>query len=427
MIKFGTAGIREENLSKETVAKVVQAICETLPKRSKILVGRDTRESGEELCETAIQVLFENDMDVFYIERPIAISLVSSEIKNDGGYKAGLYFSASHNPAQYNGIKIFNSKGRQIDKVLCQKIEEIVNSKDYPPLEDDAYGYNSLNAEKIENDYIYKLGGQYNNKVKLLYNCGYGTGRTVIPKIIKNIEIIEATDRDILTTDCDSKLINPENLEATNFDCLHVVVATDPDCDRIAVCEYGKYINGHDMTALLLDYLMQRYPEVKGQCKICKSKVTSLLAEKIAEYNGIDVVNTNVGFNNISKYVDDDDFLLGAEESCGYLMTSFTNDKCGISSLLVISEMIDYWDSLGIKLNDRLSRLKESYLNINECTSSETTTLNKLLDKLKDKYVFLSQLNGTVKLVDINNGNIVYIRQSGTEKNKCKVYFKTCN
>lgn len=429
MIKFGTAGIRRVNLSEEEVRRVVHAICDTLPINSFVLVGRDTRESGSRLAETAIKVLYARGICPIYIKEPIAISLFSYEIKSRKQCKAGLYFSASHNPSEYNGIKIFNSKGIQIDKKLCKAIEGIANSDiSYEEYEEDgAYGYTGISASDIENRYIETLG-VHDNKVPLYYNCGYGTGRTVIPKAIKNIELIEETNREVLDKSCNNLLLNPENKEATSFDDKKIVVATDPDCDRIAVCEYGKYINGHDMTALLLDYFINLYPEIKNSnTKLYKSKVTSLLAEYIAKENNIDVVNTNVGFRYIAKHVDDDSFLLGAEESCGYLLTSLVSEKCAISSLIIISQMIDYWNDKGLTLSERLSQIREEYIDIAECTTTENAALNELIKKLSNQYVFVSQLNGIIKMINIETKNFIYIRQSGTENNKCKVYFKNFN
>lgn len=422
-IEFGTAGIREENLSIETIDKVINSICDVLEPGSRILIGRDTRESGLKLSKRAVQVAYSRGISVSYIDRPVAISLMSYEIKNSRNkYALGLYFSASHNPPQYNGIKIIDKNGLQIDRDFCKKIEGLANSKEYKEVSNTAsYGHLNVMAEDLENRYIRDLGGQYYNTVKLVYNCGCGTGRTAIPKAIKNIRLVDATNTETLSERVDNKYINPENEEATALNDEEIVIATDPDCDRIAVCEKGRFINGHEMTALLLDYLIQ----TKGRSgTLYKSRVTSLLSEVIAKRNNIKIVNTDVGFRNIAKYSNNEDFIMGAEESCGYLLNSLVSDKCGISTAMEISKMIDFWYYRNTTLEKRLKELNDGYVDVEEYTSTSNISIEEAIEDFKKGFVLVSRINGTYKFIKEDKRGIIYVRKSGTERNKCKIYSK---
>lgn len=430
MISFNTNGLFiKDDVKSFTILQITNAICDIIPKNSKVLLGRDTRCGNRDFVEIATKICLSRNLQVECIDLPIGASIFSYYLKETNKYSIGIYFTASTYPFEYQGLKLYNKNGKPIEQNTLNIIKEKANINLYTSNITKRIKLKNyfISKEEIENSYINSTGWQYNNKVILHYSCGYGTGLSAMPKAIKSLVIDETTKDQIIDQFTNIEKTNPKNISAYIDSELCISLVTNPECTEVGIREYGKYINKNDLTALFLDYFIQKQNESMYGRKLYKNTTTSMLSETIAKEYDIDIVNISNGTKNIVDYNESGDFLFGVEENSGFILGQKTNESCGIITARVISEMIDYWSKRDTTLTERLRFLKKNYLDIEEYTISKNDSLENIIKEYSQGYVYVSRINGLTKMLKNNKKGLIYIEQSNFDKNKCNIYVKNLN
>jgi phosphoglucomutase len=427
-LEFGTAGLRGKigmgtnRMNIYTVGKTTQGLANYLlenvknAKKRGVAIAHDCRYKSREFSERAAQILAANGIKAYLFEdiRPTPeLSFAVTEL----GAVAGIVITASHNPPDYNGYKVYSANAAQILPEVADKIiEQIGKIKGYSNIK-------AISLEEAQEKDLFELIGKeidriYYEKVKqlslsqdidkninIVYSPLHGTGNIPIRTILKemgykNVFVDEEQakpDPEFPTVDSP----NPENPEAferavelgkkVNAD---ILIATDPDCDRIAVAvsphNHRKerseeaisspdaksdaknnyiFLNGNQTGALLLEYILGR-KKVNNQLPekgfIIKTIVTSELGRVVADSYNVKTYDTLTGFKFICNKAMELEkeggiFLFGYEESIGYLTGNFVQDKDAVISAMLIAEMAAYYKKQGLTLIGVLNQLYEKH------------------------------------------------------------------
>ena len=406
-LEFGTAGMRGElgvgtnRMNVYVVGKVTQALSQylqTLRANSTVVIGYDNRIKSRLFAKISAEILAANGIKVkiFKTLKPVPLlSYAVRFLKCDGG----VMITASHNPAEYNGYKIFGADGCQIIQnvvdVICKFLDEIDIFSDVKRVDFDkglSSGLISYCDDEIEQNFLICVENSlmqsqilYSSDLNLVYTPLNGTGLEPVERMMKKFKIegfhvVEAQkDPDGNFSTCKSP--NPENFAAFEqalIECEKhqpdIVIATDPDCDRIGVMVRSvdlastyKLLNGNQLGVLMLNYLcLQRLNLKKMPFKplMIKTIVSTPMADYIAKYYGVNCENVLTGFkyigakiNNLAELGEQDRFIFGFEESQGYLAGSYVRDKDGVFAAMLICEMVVFYKLQGKTLIDVLNDL----------------------------------------------------------------------
>ena len=489
-LEFGTGGIRAvmgpgaDKLNIETIQEATQGVANYIKKKKeepKIAIVYDSRNNSPEFARETARVLASNGCSVLISERLMPTPFLSYVIRSSG-CDLGVSLTASHNAREYNGYKVYGEDGCQITGKMAGEISEEIQKVQ---LKDMEYGVDfdkfmeegKINyiSEKTTDDFyntILKYGfhKQLEPELKVVYTPLNGAGKMCVTGIldaigIKDLLIVkEQEEPDGNFPTCPYP--NPEDdaalelgialCEEKNAD---ILLATDPDSDRVgvAVKKDGKFkrLNGNQVGVLLVDYMLSMRKEMNTLPEkpvIIKTIVTTEMVEKIAaEYNA-DVINTLTGFKYIGEQIgmleqngELDRFVLGMEESCGYLIGPYVRDKDAVGASMLICEMADKYKKQGKSLWDRLEELYQKYgyyetaLKTQKYSKEDAEEYMKLLrKKLKNKEK-LDEYDSEVKCyidyieprenlpkanvlkIWFEDGSCLIVRPSGTEP-KIKFY-----
>ncbi|MFH0892804.1 MAG: phospho-sugar mutase [Bacteroidota bacterium] len=382
-LEFGTGGLRgimgagTNRMNKYTVGMATQGLANYLKKalpaekEIKMAIAYDCRNNSEFFANIAADILSSNGIKVFLFDalRPTPeLSFAIRELK----CHSGIVITASHNPKEYNGYKVYWNDGGQLvpphDKNVIDEVEKILSVKDVL--------WNRNNelvvtiGKEIDEIYLKNIAAlslspeaiQQNKEMKIVYTPIHGSGVKLVPEILsrfgfKNISVVESqmiNDGNFPTVHSP----NPEEPDALKLamqkadtDGADLVMATDPDADRVGIAvrdNNGKMIllNGNQTGALLTYYILRRYKELNkldGKQYIVKTIVTSQLLVDIASSFGVDHFNVLTGFKYIAEIIKDNEgkrqYIFGGEESYGYLAAEFVRDKDAVMSCALIAEM----------------------------------------------------------------------------------------
>ncbi|MEG0685986.1 MAG: phospho-sugar mutase, partial [Erysipelotrichales bacterium] len=407
-LEFGTAGLRgkigpgSNRMNHYVVAKTTLGYIAYLKEKyptiyeKGIAIAYDNRKFSQEFAFLVAKLCAKEQIKVHIFENLRPTPQLSFAIR-ELGCLGGVNITASHNPSEYNGYKIYDGEGGQIlpdeANLIMEHIEKIKNELD-------------IEIENIEADesLIIKLGNEMDERFieevlnhKLLdstiskdcpvvYTPLHGTGGTIIPKMLEkgrygsiftiNTQMIP----DPNFTTCKSP--NPEDMNAfaqgiekANQLRVNYVIATDPDADRVGVCvrrhnQDFKLLTGNELGALLLHYILEQRSfqgKLASNSLMIDTVVTSDLGKEIAKKYGLFNISVLTGFKYIGKLVnefrksDEYQFEFGYEESLGYLSSSYVGDKDAISSTLLIVEMINFYHAQEMTLLDGLKEIYEEY------------------------------------------------------------------
>ncbi len=404
-LSFGTGGARAlmgfgtNRLNKYTIRALTQALAQHLKKtfshtKIHVFIGFDNRNHSTEFANEAACTLAANGIGVFLLKelRPTPIISFGCRYKQ---CQAAIMITASHNPPQYNGYKLYWQGGGQIlaphDKnilVELNKIEDpstikttnINNPLIQPILEEIDQAY-LKELEKV--NHFPQIVQKEGKKLKILYSNLHGTGITLIPKAfknfgLKNFSIVEK--QAVLDGNFPAAIMpNPEEKTALDLGLkelkekkMDLFIATDPDADRVAAAVLHNnqpfIFSGNQMAALLLDHILNTLSEQKKlpEHSFCvKSIVTTELFSTIASAFTVECLNVLTGFKYIAEKIalleSKKTFLLGAEESLGYLYKDFVRDKDAISASYLIAEMALLAKLKGNTLFDKLMQIYQKY------------------------------------------------------------------
>lgn len=391
--EFGTAGMRgimglgTNRLNKYTIRMASKGLAQMLGKGSKVAVAYDTRNNSIEFAEETAKVLAASGIKVYLFDRYSPVPLLSYAVR-ELGCDGGVVITASHNTSEYNGFKVYDNTGCQMNEEMAGEIADNINA-----LED------GLNIETVDIDHanIEYIGDEIINKfleaiatcdtgidrkaaeeLKIVYTSLHGSGRDYVLKALENAGFTQVTlveeQAEFNGNFPTVKKPNPEDKAAFDISKeiakeidADIIIGTDPDCDRvgISVVEGDEItcVTGNQAGVLMIDYLarMDKAPEGK---KLITTIVTSDMGKTVAESYGIDVIKTFTGFKNIGAVMnemEDDKYFMGYEESYGYLPGIHARDKDGVSATLVICQMAAYWKSQGKNLVEALEGLYKEH------------------------------------------------------------------
>lgn len=499
-LEFGTGGLRgiigagTNRINIYTVRRatlgVLNYIIKTEGEEGKqkgIVIAHDSRYMSREFCIEVAKTLSAYGVKAYIFEELKPTPELSFAVR----YlkcAMGVVITASHNPKEYNGYKVYDSDGGQICIDMANDIIAEVNKID------DYSVIKSLNFEEalskdlitildneIDDEFIKAVKKQalrqniineYGKKLKIIYTPIHGTGNKPVRRVLnecgfENVMVVkeqELPDSNFSTV----KYPNPEEksvfniaIEMAKSNNTDLVIGTDPDCDRVGVVvkdSSGEYIvlNGNQVGSLLVRYIIESLVEEnklpKNNPTIIKTIVTSELGAKIAKAYNVDCLNTLTGFKFIGEKIkefeesNDRSFIMGYEESYGYLIGTHARDKDGVVSSLMICEMAAYYSSKGMNLYEAMIDTYNKFGYYKEELKSVTLKGIDGIKKIKEMMLYFRSVKidnvadvKVDKILDykdgvddlpksdvlkflLEDGSWIAIRPSGTEP-KIKFYF----
>lgn len=494
-LEFGTGGIRgimgvgTNRVNKYTIGKTTQGLAKYLLKsfkndNIKVVLAYDCRNNGVLYSKVVSNVLSANGI-ICYVFRDIRPTPQLSFAIKELNAQCGIMLTASHNPPEYNGYKVYWSDGGQIVPPIDKNLIEIINSTKYEEIN-----------FKSEKKYITKISKNFDNKfieastksvkfkvlnqenLKITFSSLHGTSIKILPDLMKkegfkNFNIVD------IESEPDGnfgKLSSPnpedpksfkESLKHANKTDSDIVIVTDPDADRlgIAIRNNNKklvLLNGNQTMVIFTDFLLNQLRLKKKLNKnyfVATTIVSTPLMSKIAENYGVDCKITLTGFKWISKLISENKnikFIGGGEESYGYLVGDLIRDKDAITSSLLACKIAAYLKNQNKSIFDYLISIykkyglyKEKLISIEKKGKKGNEEINNLMNfyrKYKSEYLgkyqilvkedyesgFSINLKSTKKnklnlprtnllRFIFNDGSILSIRPSGTEP-KIKLY-----
>ncbi len=407
-LEFGTGGLRgvigagTNRINRYVVRRASQGIANYLKdtvggkQELKVAIACDSRHFSPFFAEEAALVFAANGIKAYLFDgiRPTPLlSFAIRELQCD----AGAVITASHNPARYNGYKVYTADGGQAVPAVTEKLTGYINDVDildhvFTISKDDALKKNLLEtiSADIDRAYIEKVKElstyQGSGNIKIVYTPLHGTGYRLIPTVLKelgynNLYLVDEQaepDPEFPTV----KSPNPEDREAFEMGLkkaaqeeAHIALGTDPDGDRVGCAvrdKNGEYVllNGNQMGALLINYLLSRWSEQQKLPEngvIVKTIVTGNMGRDIALKHGLQVEETLTGFKFIGELINryekagDKKFLFGYEESYGYLAGTFVRDKDAVISAALLVEMAAFYHDQGRTLLEVMDELYQKY------------------------------------------------------------------
>ena len=503
-LEFGTAGLRgvigagTNRMNIYTVGRATQGLADFLNKNYEnpsVAIGYDSRIKSEYFSREAAEVLAANGIKVYIYDELEPTPCLSYAIRHFHT-SSGIILTASHNPAKYNGYKCYNPKGYQMTDEEAEETYGFIQKVDY------FTGIKKVDFDKAVEDGMIEYIGQdviemfldevqkqcinpdivKQADLKVIYSPLNGTGNKPVRKIldrigVKNVYVVpeqEKPDGNFPTC----PFPNPEikqvfelGLEMNKNIGADLLLATDPDCDRVGIAVPDKtgelvLMSGNEVGAMLLNYILSQKKEkgILPETAIAvKSFVSTDIAEVIAKKYNCTFKNLLTGFKYIGELITNleeqgraDDFVMGFEESYGYLAGTHARDKDAVVASMLICEMAAFYKTQGMNLVDVMNSLYDEfgyYSNVVESYTFEGAAgmekMASIMDGLRSNppkeiagmpVVSISDYKtSTVTYTDsspseridlpksnvlafsLENGNKVIVRPSGTEP-KIKAY-----
>lgn len=412
-LEFGTAGLRgiigagPNRMNSYVVGQATQGLANQLIKTNpkdaelSVAIAYDSRIKSDEFAKTSAAILAANGIKVYLFEELKPVPELSFTVR----YKhatAGIVITASHNPAKYNGYKVYGADGAQLNPELAAVVlEEIENTDIFSGVKtcdfDKAVkgGMIVMIGDDVEEAYLDCVQAQCINPelvrekgdtLKFVYTPFHGTGNKPVRKILKrigfdNVVVVkeqEMPDGRFPTV----KSPNPENKEGFTLaigyakECgADLIIGTDPDADRVGIIvknKDGEYTNftGNQVGALLTEYILSSLKE-RGQLPddgyIVKTIVTTNLVKAICGAYGVEMKEVLTGFKFIGEKIKESEqtgigtYLFGFEESYGYLKGTYARDKDAVVATMLIAEMTLYYREKGITPSEQMENIYKKY------------------------------------------------------------------
>jgi phosphoglucomutase len=408
-LEFGTGGLRgvigagTNRMNKYIVRKATQGLANYIlnsvdkAKEKGVVIAFDSRYRSPEFAKEAALVMNGNEIKAYLFESLRTTPELSFAVR-ELGCAAGIVITASHNPPEYNGYKVYGEDGGQLVPRYANKvIEEIRKIDDFSKVKyiEEAKALNkgllNIIGEEIDKKYIDSVKSLSLRKdlvkemkdFKIVYTPLHGTGAMPVKRVLKEIgfeNVIVVPEQEVPDSNFSTvKSPNPEEHDAFELaislaekENADVIIGTDPDCDRVGVVikdKDGVYqvLTGNQTGALLVDYILSSMETIPENSVIIKTIVTSELGKAVAEHYGVETIDTLTGFKFIGEKIKefeekrDKNFLFGYEESYGYLAGTFVRDKDGVVSAMLIAEMAAYYKSKGMSLLDALKGIYKKF------------------------------------------------------------------
>ena len=503
-LEFGTAGMRgiigagTNRINVYTVRKATRGVCRYIErkfgdegKNRGVVIAHDSRRMSREFCEEAAATLVAYGIKAFVFDSLRATPMLSFAIRYLN-CQMGIVITASHNPKEYNGYKVYGSYGGQICVDEANEIIDEVNSIEslgdikvgsfdsylesgmITVLDDDVD--NAFNEAVLSQVRDKKMVSENGDKLRIIYTPIHGTGNVPVRRAIKDAgftDVAVVKEQELPDTEFSTvEYPNPEEKAVFNIAIdmakesnADLIIGTDPDCDRVGIVvrdNNGEYVvlNGNQTGAIIVNYLFSKMNEagnIPEKPVVIKTIVTSELGAAIAEHYGAEVVNTLTGFKFIGEKIHEyedfgsvvKNFVIGYEESYGYLVGTHARDKDAVVASLIISEAALYYKLKGMTLYDALMEIYDKFGYYKEALKSITLKgidgVEKIAEIMKSfrnddissiagvkvdrKLDYKEGIDGlpksdVLKFV-LDDKSWIAVRPSGTEP-KIKFYFGVC-
>lgn len=479
-LKFGTGGLRGKlgagtnRMNVYTVGRATRGLAAYINKTASgnksVVIAYDSRNMSRKFAFLAADIFSEAGVKAYIFNTIMPTPVLSFAVRYLKT-SAGIVITASHNPKEYNGYKVYNEKGCQItDGAAKDILSEIENCGYF----DKIHPYRSIIEvlddtipreflKEIRKYSLFSLNGI--NTPKIVYTPLNGTGNILVREILKNVEI-----KDVIVVPDQEKpdgnfptcpYPNPEEkaalklaVELADKKNADLVLATDPDADRVGIAVKTKngyhLLNGNETGVLMENYIFSLRKKTDKTPVFVKTIVTSDMSGDIAKAYGAEVKEVLTGFKYIGETIDqltsDEQYVFGMEESYGYLVGTHARDKDAVSAAMIIAEMTAYYASQNKSLTEKLNELYEKYgyyktalLSLVFPGKDGKAEMDEIVAELRknpwqticgEKVTVKDYLNGLNGLPKSNvlafaGKNVkITVRPSGTEP-KLKIYFQT--
>ena len=423
-LEFGTAGMRgligagtnRINIyvvrqATEGLARLIEEKGDEFKKRG-VAIAYDSRHFSPEFAFESAAVLAKHGIKSYVFESLRPTPELSFAVRHLGTF-AGIMITASHNPAPFNGYKVYGEDGGQMPPHDADALTDYIRAIENPfAIEvadveaEKASGLIEVIGDAVDAEYLKevkdvninpKLIDEYGKDMKIVYTPLHGTGEMLARRALAqagfdSVEVVEAQ----AVADPDSSTVKSPNPESQAAFALaeelgrkvgaDVLVATDPDADRVGVevlQKDGSYLNlsGNQIGAIMAKYILEAHKSagtLPANAALCKSIVSTDLVTKIAESYGATMFNVLTGFKFIAEKIQEFEekhnhtYMMGFEESFGYLIKPFVRDKDAIQAVLVVAELAAYYRSRGLTLADGIEEIYKEYGYYAEKTISVT-------------------------------------------------------
>lgn len=394
-LEFGTSGLRgimgpgSNRMNCFVVAKVTQGLsnyinkilknAETNIKKSSVVISYDSRINSREFAQITAEVLSANNITAYIFKDILPVSLLSYAIRQLG-CDYGIMITASHNPKEYNGYKVYNRHGGQIlgnePSLILDEINKLDIFADVRKGTDENIVWlgDEIKDKYVKETVAKSIGGnRYTDDLKVVYSPLNGAGRVPVTEVLRGIGVKEMAIvpeqemPDGNFTTCPKP--NPERPEVYQLGQKllkklkgDVLIVTDPDCDRIGVATANTILTGNHLAVLLFDYIC-RSKKLPENPVAVRSIVSSPLVDAIAEDYGVEMENTLIGFKYIGEKMDKlkERYIFGFEEGNGYLAFDHMRDKDGVSTAMLVCEMAAEYKAQGLTLEKALKKIYKKY------------------------------------------------------------------
>ncbi|AFA47036.1 phospho-sugar mutase [Acetobacterium woodii] len=404
-LEFGTGGMRgkmgagSNRMNIYTVAKVTYGLGKYLLRQNMqnwekgVVIAYDSRHNSRKFAETAACVLGKMGVAAYLFEELRPTPELSFAVRNLKA-AAGIVITASHNPKEYNGYKVYGPDGGQMvtasaDALIAEigRIDDIFDIPIMPMVEGLNQKIIQMIGIKMDNAFTDAVTAicypRPNSDLKVVYTPLHGAGNKPVRRVLEELGYSQVTvvpeqelpDGDFTTT----PYPNPEDrsvftlaMKLADEIGADIIIGTDPDCDRVGVVgrnHRGQYevFTGNQTGALLIDYYLKTRKDLPANKVVIKTIVTSELGGIVAKSYGATVIDVLTGFKYIGECMTDFEktgdytFVFGYEESYGYLAGNYARDKDAVIASALVCEMTDYYKQQGLTLHEALQSLYQKY------------------------------------------------------------------
>lgn len=479
-LAFGTGGLRgimgagSNRMNKYTVGKATFGLANYLKSKNdgeiKVALAYDSRNNSAFFAKTAAGIFASCGFKVYLYETLVPVPVLSFTTAFLG-CTAGVMITASHNPKEYNGYKVYDSKGCQFCTEDAKNAIEFINKIDdfstipFADVEDNKnitmIGENVLGEflKQVKKQSVYEKPSD----LKIVYTPLHGTGNIPVRRMLEGMDVTVVKEQELPDGNFSTvRSPNPEEKDALNIAIetakkigADLVLGTDPDCDRVGIAvkdgDDYKLFTGNQTGALLVKFILTMHKdELNPKSTLVKTIVTSEFGANIGRKFGLNVEETLTGFkyigDKINKYEasGEKEFVIGYEESYGYLVGTHARDKDAVVSSMLICQMaawyknqgktlvdglneiydeygyyLDFLDSFVLKGKDGAEKIQSLMVTFREKGTSLLPDIKEIID-FKDGIRDLPKEN-VLKYI-LNDGSWIAVRPSGTEP-KIKVYY----
>lgn len=434
-LEFGTAGLRGvigaglNRMNNYVVGQATQGLANQLIKTNpgrtdlSVTIAYDSRHKSDTFAKEAAAILAANGIKAYLFSELKPVPELSFSVRYQKA-DAGIAVTASHNPAKYNGYKVYGADGAQLNPELAAIVLEEIDKtdlfKDIKKTDFDkavADGMIEMMGDEVEEKYLDcvqaqcinpELAKEKGHTLKFVYTPFHGAGNKPVRKILKRIgfdNVVVVKEQELPDGDFPTVVSpNPENKEGFTLaigyakDCgADLIVGTDPDSDRVGILvknSEGEYVTftGNQVGALLTEYILSSLKE-RGELPkdgyVVKTIVTTNIIKAMCDFYGVEMKEVLTGFKFIGEKIKESEqtgigtYLFGFEESYGYLKGTYARDKDAVVASMLIAEMALYYQEKGSSVFEQMDKIYRKYGYYKEQVESVTMEGIEGLDKIK--------------------------------------------